>query len=73
LLCLHGNSPEVISRDTKINPYVIRKSVVIARNLNIKILKKLIAELLIIDVRLKSETVDADDIIKNYLLKLGRQ
>jgi DNA polymerase-3 subunit delta len=73
IVSAHGNSPEVISRDTKINPYVIRKSVVIARNLNIKILKKLIAELLIIDVRLKSETVDADDIIKNYLLKLGRQ
>ncbi len=60
-----------IARDTKINPYVLRKSSSIARHLNLKTLKRLIAGLLKIDMRLKTEPINPDEVLKNYLFLLN--
>jgi DNA polymerase-3 subunit delta len=66
------NTPlDQIARDTKINPYVLRKSFGIARQLSFSSLKLLISELLTIDLRLKSEPIDPDEILKNYLFLLN--
>jgi DNA polymerase-3 subunit delta len=71
IVAARNSSPDEIARDTKINPYVIRKSSAIARRLSLKTLRLLIARLLEIDLRLKSESINPDEVLKNYLLLLS--
>lgn len=59
-----------IAREAKINPYVVRKSQGIARRMTLPELKKLIHETLTLDVRLKSENIDADEALQNLLLTI---
>jgi DNA polymerase III subunit delta len=60
-----------IARESKINPYVIRKSQSIARKLTLPELKKLVHDALTLDVRLKSESIDADEALQHYLLTVA--
>jgi DNA polymerase-3 subunit delta len=64
-------APDQIAREARLNPFVVRKSSAIARKLSLGSLKRLIAELLEIDVRLKREPLDADEALQQYLLKLS--
>ncbi|HSW79497.1 MAG TPA: DNA polymerase III subunit delta [Candidatus Saccharimonadales bacterium] len=64
-------SPDQIASEAKLNPFVVRKSAGIARKLTLTQLKQLIADLLKIDIRLKRESLDADEALKNYLLGLS--
>ncbi|HSW37600.1 MAG TPA: DNA polymerase III subunit delta [Candidatus Saccharimonadales bacterium] len=64
-------SPDQIAQEAKLNPFVVRKSQNIARLLSLAELKKLIAELLKIDVRSKRENIDPDEALKHYLLSLA--
>lgn len=64
-------SADAIAKEAKISPYVIRKSQGIAHRLTLAKLKALIADLLLIDMRLKREAIDADEALQNYLLKLA--
>jgi len=64
-------TPDQIAREAKVNPFVVRKSAAIARKLSLAELKKLIADLLQIDSRLKHESIDADDALQNYLLQIA--
>jgi DNA polymerase III delta subunit len=64
-------SPDQIAREARLSPFVVRKSSGIARKLTLPQLKKLIADLLQIDIRLKRESIDADEALKNYLLALS--
>lgn len=64
-------SVEQIAREAKLNPFVVRKSASIARKLSLAQLKTLIAETLSIDVRLKSQNINADDAITTLLISLG--
>ncbi len=67
-----GNrTPETIAKEAKVSPYVIKKSLGAARSLTLPHLKMLIADLLDIDTRLKSESLDADEALQNYLLRLA--
>jgi len=63
-------SPQTIAREAKLNPYVVNKSAGIARKLTIARIKGLIADLLTIDERLKRESLNADDVLQDYLLRV---
>lgn len=65
-------SPETIAGDSKMSPYVVRKSQTIARRLSLVELKKLISELLLIDRRSKRTMLDLDEALQHYLLSLAK-
>ncbi|HUD10455.1 MAG TPA: DNA polymerase III subunit delta [Candidatus Saccharimonadales bacterium] len=64
-------NPDQIAKEAKANPYVIRKSLVIVRHLSLVKLKELINNLLILDIRLKTESIDADETLQYFLLNLS--
>lgn len=57
-----------IAREAKINPFVVRKSLAIADRLTLVELKGLIHRTLELDIRLKSQAIDADEALQNLLL-----
>jgi DNA polymerase-3 subunit delta len=63
-------TPDTAAKEAKVSPFVFKKSAAIARRLSLTELKKLIADLLKIDWRLKRESIDADEAVQNYLLAL---
>jgi len=65
-------TPDLIAREGKINPFVVRKSTAIARKMSLNDLKKLIYDLMTIDRRLKREALDADEALQNYLLVIAK-
>lgn len=66
-----GDRPtDNIAKEAKLNPFVVRKSQVIAKNLSLAELKKLIADLLKIDLKTKSSAIDPDEALQNYLLTI---
>ena len=65
-------SPDEVARDAKISPYVVRKSVGVAGRLTLAQTKRLIKDLLVIDERLKRESLNADDAMLNYLLTMSK-
>ena len=65
-------TPDQIAREARLNPYVVRKTANVVRQLSLIDLKRLIADLLEIDLRLKREPLDADEALQNYLLSLSR-
>jgi DNA polymerase-3 subunit delta len=64
-------SADRIASESRLNPYVVRKSQSIARKLTLAELKKLVRDLLDIDVKTKSVAIDPDDALQQYLLKLA--
>lgn len=67
-----GRTPDVIAGEARINPFVVRKSASIARDLTPSRLKTLINDLLNIDVRIKRTSTDPDEALQHYLLKLAK-
>lgn len=63
-------SVDAVARESRLSPFVLRKSQGIARKLNTTQLKKLIADLLEIDVASKRSALDVDEALQNYLLRL---
>jgi DNA polymerase-3 subunit delta len=63
-------SPQAIASEAKISPYVVQKTAIIARKLGAQKLKDDISGLLKLDLRLKRETINADDALTSYLLQL---
>lgn len=63
-------SAEDIARQAKLNPFVVRKSQALARSLTLVSLKTKIAELLQLDINLKTKGMDADEALQLYLLTL---
>jgi DNA polymerase III subunit delta len=61
-----------IARDARMSPYVVRKSTGITRSLTLVQIKRLIADLLEIDARLKREALNADDVLLNYLINISK-
>jgi DNA polymerase III delta subunit len=64
-------STDTIAREAKINPYVVQKSQNIARELSLFQLKKLVSDLLKIDVASKRTAIDSDEALQHYLLALA--
>lgn len=63
--------PDTIAKEAKLNPFVVKKSLAIARDLSLTELKGLIGDLLKIDIRIKRTSTDPDEALKLYLLKLA--
>lgn len=59
-----------IAKEAKLNPFVVRKSQAIADQLSVNELKSLIHRTLELDIRLKSEAIDADEAIQLHLIKI---
>jgi DNA polymerase-3 subunit delta len=65
-----NRSADEIAKDAKLNPFVVRKSQGIAKNLTLREVKQLISDLLEIDLQMKSTNIDADEALRLYLIKL---
>lgn len=57
-----------IAKEAKLSPFVVRKSQGMVRNLSGANLGQLISDTLALDVRLKRESVDADEVMRHFLL-----
>lgn len=66
------SAPDQIAKDAKLNPYVVRKIMNIARKTDIKKVKRLINDALTLDVRMKSEKIDIDEALQFYLLTINQ-
>lgn len=67
-----GNKPAPdVAKLAKLNPFVARKSQGLVRSVPMSRLKQLVHELLDLDIRLKRSSIDADDAVQLYLLKLA--
>lgn len=66
-------SPDQIAREARLNPYVVRKSQGIAKNVSHQELKKLVADLLAIDTATKRGNIDPDEALQHYLLELANR
>lgn len=64
-------SADQIAKEAKLNPFTVRKSHGIARNLSLSEVKKLISDLLSIDKKTKSVSIDTDEALQNYLVRLA--
>ena len=64
-------TPQEVAIAAKLNPFVASKSSGIAKYLTLAKLKKLIADLLVIDIRLKQDSTNADEALQNYLLAIA--
>jgi DNA polymerase III subunit delta len=62
-----------IASEAKINPFVVRKSQNIANRLTLAELKKLIADVLALDIRMKSQSIDADDAMMQLLIAISQR
>jgi len=60
----------VIASEAGLSPFVVTKSLNLARHLSFEQLKLMVGEALGLDVRLKSEALDADEALQYYLLTL---
>jgi DNA polymerase-3 subunit delta len=67
-----GDQPaDQIAREAKLNPFVVRKSQGIARQISLAELRQRISQLLKIDVAIKTTDTNADEALQNYLLTLN--
>jgi len=64
-------SPESIASEAKVSPYVVKKSTSIARKLSQAELRRIITDVLTIDMRSKRETFSIDDALQHLILTLG--
>ena len=62
--------PEGIASATKISPYVVRKTMYLTSSKSLRDIKDLVKRVLDLDIRLKSEAIDADDALQHLLLTL---
>jgi len=62
--------PEGIASAAKLNPYVVRKTMYLTSSQSLMDIKALVKRVLDLDIRLKSEAIDADDAIQHFLLTI---
>lgn len=59
-----------IAAQAKVSPFVVRKTMGLARGISLTDIKKLVSRTLLLDIRLKKDAIDADDAIKQLLLEI---
>jgi len=64
-------SGDMIAKEAKLSPFTIRKTQGLAGRISLAQLKKLVHDLREFDVRLKSESLNADEVVQYYLLSLA--
>lgn len=68
-----GNkTPDQIASEAKLHPFVVRKGLNITKNLSMQRIKKLVSKATEIDYRSKTEGIDIDEALKNYLIELSK-
>jgi DNA polymerase-3 subunit delta len=72
IMTASDRSPDMIAKEARLNPFVVRKSQSVARNLSLVQLKKLVSELLKIDVATKRTNIDPDEALQHYLLAVAK-
>lgn len=65
-----SKNPSDIAKASKLHPFVVNKSLSIVRRLPLPRLKVLVHRALLLDIRLKSESINADDALKHYILSV---
>jgi DNA polymerase III subunit delta len=60
----------VIAKEAKLNPFVVRKSQGLVRDLSLAEIKQLVNDLLRLDIQLKRSALDADEALQHYLLAM---
>jgi DNA polymerase III delta subunit len=65
-----GRSADDIAREAKLNPYVVRKTQALARQLSVARLKQLVTALRAFDIRTKTESVLPDEVVRFYLIHM---
>ncbi len=63
-------NPDEIARETKLSPFVVRKTAAIASKLSLAEVKALVRRALRLDVRMKSQNIDADEAMQHFLLTI---
>ena len=66
-------TPDVIAKEAKLNPFVVRKTQGIARKLSLEQIRGLVSGLLELDLQLKRSSIDADEAMQLYLLNLANR
>ena len=61
-----------IAAEAKLNPYVVRKSMALAKKLSMNDMKHLIKATRKVDVRSKTESIDTDEAMLHLLMQMGR-
>ncbi len=64
-------SADEIAKTARLNPFVVRKSQSIARQLSLAELKTLVSDLLKIDTASKRTNIDSDEALQHYFLRLA--
>jgi len=64
-------SVDAIASEVKVNPFVVRKTQYLAKDLSLAQVKDLVGKALELDIKLKSQTIDADDALQHFLLTLS--
>jgi DNA polymerase III delta subunit len=68
-----GNrGPDTVAKEAKLNLFVVQRSQAIARKLSLAELKKLVSDLLRIDVTTKSTNINPDEALQHYLLAVAK-
>ncbi len=66
-----GNRPQdEIAKQAKLNPFVVKKSSAIAKRMSLTTIKQLVSDAIALDKALKTTSIDADEAVQTYLLKL---
>lgn len=65
-------SPDQITKESGLNPFVVQKTLSIAQRLALSEVKKLVHDLHELDVKMKSTSIDADEALKLYLIRLAK-
>jgi DNA polymerase-3 subunit delta len=65
----NGLVNEIIAQ-TKLNPFVVRKNLTIAKSISLPKLRNIIDEALRLDIRLKTENINGHEAIEYYLISL---
>lgn len=64
-------SPDQIAREAKISPFVARKSASLVSKLSLNEVKVLVRRALELDIKLKSQNINADEALQHFLLTLA--
>ncbi len=65
-------SADTVAKEARLSPFTVRKTQNLARRISLAQLKALVTQLRQFDVRLKSEGLSADEVVRYYLLNLAQ-
>lgn len=65
-----SKNPDTLAREAKINPFVVRKTLSLAKNVTMSEVKLYVQKTLQLDIRLKTMSVDAHDAMVTFLMTL---